>query len=102
MEALSPFSGGTDRVQKSQLVALTDAARGALQVKVNISASAAAGMANLARGGRGGTSLPPERLGHSRRAANPGLGANNWLVMIALIVVVGGLSMLAGYMMRKH
>jgi serine/threonine protein kinase len=103
IESLSPFSGGSDRVQKAQLVALTDAARGALQVKVNISASAAAGMANLARGGRGGTSLPPERVAGPRRAsAKPGVGTNSWLVMIALIVVVGGLSVALGYLMHKH
>jgi serine/threonine-protein kinase len=102
IESLSPFSGGSDRVQKAQLVALTDAARGALQVKVNISASAAAGMANLARGGRGGTSLPPERAGQPRRVVKPGIGTNNWLLMIALIIVVGGLSVLAGYLMHKH
>ncbi|MET0791454.1 MAG: protein kinase, partial [Polyangiaceae bacterium] len=101
IESLSPFSGGTDRVQKNQLVALTDAARGALQVKVNISASAAAGMANLARGGRGGISLPPERVGQPRRALKPGTGTNSWLLMIALIVVVGGLSVALGYLMHK-
>jgi serine/threonine protein kinase len=102
IESLSPFSGGTDRVQKAQLVALTDAARGALQVKVSISASAAAGMANLARGGRGGTSLPPERAGVPRRGAKPGIGTNSWLVMFALLIVVGGLSVVAGYLMHKH
>ncbi len=103
IESLSPFTGGTDRVLKSQLVALTDAARGALQVKVNISASAAAGMANLARGGRGGTSLPPERASQQRRAsARPGAGTNSWLMVALLIVVVGGLSVMLGYLMHKH
>ncbi len=68
IESLSVFTGGTDRVQKSQLVKMTEAERGALQVRVNISASAAAGIANLARGGRGGTSLPPERQSAPLRA----------------------------------
>jgi serine/threonine-protein kinase len=102
IESVSPFSGGTERVQKTQLVALTDAARGALQLKVNISASAAAGMANLARGGRGGVSLPPDRVGQARRFARPGVGTNNWFAMIALVIVVGGLSVAAGYFMHKH
>ena len=104
IESLSVFSGGSDRVQQSQLVALTVAERGALQMKVSISASAAAGMANLARGGRGGTSLPPERMG-SQRLAKTGAGprvANSWSVAVLLIIVVGGLSMVLGYLMRKH
>ena len=101
IESLSVFTGGTDRVQKAQLVALTVAERGALQVKVNISASAAAGMANLARGGRGGTSLPPERF-TSQRSARPGPGTNSWLVIAILIVLVGGLSVALGYVMHKH
>jgi serine/threonine protein kinase len=102
IESLSVFSGGTDRVQKSQLVALTIAERGALQVKVNISASAAAGMANLARGGRGGTSLPPERIG-AQHPAKPGARVvNSWSMALLLIIVVGGLSVALGYLMHRH
>jgi len=101
IESLSVFSGGTDRVQKAQLVAMTAAERGALQVKVNISASAAAGMANLARGGRGGTSLPPERIG-GQRSGKPGPRvANSWSMALLLIIVVGGLSLALGYFMHK-
>ena len=100
IESLSVFTGGTDRVHKTQLVAMTAAERGALQVKVNVSASAAAGMANLARGGRGGVSLPPER--EKRRSGRPGPGTDNWLVVGLLIVLVGGLSVLLGYLMHKH
>ena len=104
IESLSVFSGGTDRVQKSQLVALTVAERGALQMKVNISASAAAGLANLARGGRGGTSLPPERVGGPRRSGKPDAPKSaSWPVAVVLmIVVVGGLSAVLGYLMRGH
>jgi serine/threonine-protein kinase len=102
IESLSPFAGGTDRVQKAQLVSLSESARGALQVKVNINASAAAGLANLARGGRGGASLPPERAGQPRRVAKPGVGTNSWLMAIALILMVGGLSVGLGYWMHKH
>ena len=102
IEALSVFSGGTDRVQKAQLVALTTAERGALQLKVNISASAAAGMANLARGGRGGISLPPERSGAKRAPARPGAGTNSWLVVALLVFVVGSLSVALGYLMHRH
>ena len=102
IESLSVFSGGSDRVQQSQLVALTMAERGALQVKVNISASAAAGMANLARGGRGGTSLPPERAG-GRRSGKPGPQvANSWLMAVLLIVMVGGLSLVLGYLLHNR
>ena len=101
IESLSVFTGGTDRVQKAQLVALTVAQRGALQVKVNISASAAAGLANLARGGRGGTSLPPERVALGGAAARPGAGTSSWLLVAVLIVVVGGLSVALGYLMHK-
>ena len=102
IESLSVFSGGTDRVQKSQLVAMTVAERGALQLKVNISATAAAGMANLARGGRGGTSLPPERMG-SGRSGKPGPKvANTWFMALLLILVVGGLSVALGYLVNKH
>ena len=57
--ALAPFSGGSDRVQESELVALSAAARKARPVRVEISASAVNGIKNLARGGRGGSSLPP-------------------------------------------
>ena len=104
IESLSVFSGGTDRVLSSQLVALTTAERGALQLKVNISATAAAGMANLARGGRGGTSLPPERDAIQRRASTrPGTGlVNSWLMVFVLVVVVGGLSVTLGYLMHEH
>ncbi len=102
IESLSVFSGGSDRVQKSQLVAMTVAERGALQVKVNISASAAAGMANLARGGRGGISLPPERVS-PRRPDNPGPSVvNSWSMALLLIILVGGLSVALGYFMHKH
>jgi len=101
IESLSVFSGGTDRVQKAQLVAMTVAERGALQLKVNISASAAAGMANLARGGRGGTSLPPERIA-GQRSGKPGPRLeNSWTMAVLLILVVGGLSLALGYFMRK-
>jgi len=104
IESLSVFSGGTDRVQKSQLVALTVAERGALQMKVNISASAAAGLANLARGGRGGTSLPPERIGGPRRSGRPDAPkSSSWpIALVLMIVVVGGLSAVLGYLMRGH
>ena len=102
VESLSVFSGGTDRVQKSQLVALTMAQRGSLQLKVNISASAAAGLANLARGGRGGISLPPERIGGPRRSGTPDatLG-RSWSKALLLIVVVSGFVLLLAYMMDK-
>ncbi|HYP97143.1 MAG TPA: serine/threonine-protein kinase [Polyangiaceae bacterium] len=102
IESLSVFSGGTDRVQKSQLVAMTVAERGALQMKVNISASAAAGMANLARGGRGGTSLPPERVGGARRSGKPEPRGASWPMAVLLVLVVGGLSLVLGYLMRSH
>lgn len=96
---LSVFSGGTDRVKKTDLIALTAAQRGALQVQVKISPTAAAGMANLARGGRGGTSLPPQRAARSGR---PGPGTNSWTMALLLIVIVGGGSMLLGYLMHQH
>jgi len=102
IESLSVFSGGTDRVQKAQLVAMTVAERGALQLKVNISASAAAGMANLARGGRGGTSLPPERVSGKRSAALGAKVTNTWSMAFLLIVLVGGLSVALGYFVHKH
>ena len=102
IEALSVFSGGTDRVQKSQLVAMTIAERGALQVKVNISATAAAGLANLARGGRGGVSLPPERAG-VKNSGKPGPRvANSWSMAVLLVLVVGGLSVALGYLLHKQ
>jgi serine/threonine protein kinase len=101
IESLSLFSGGTDRVQQSQLVAMTVAERGALELKVNISASAAAGLANLARGGRGGVSLPPERE-TKRRSGRPESSSDNWLLVGVLMVLVGGLSVLLGYLMRKN
>ena len=103
IESLSVFSGGTDRVHKSQLVAMTVAERGALQLKVNISASAAAGMANLARGGRGGTSLPPERAGGPRRSGKPAPATHSWSwALLLMIIVVGGLSAALGYLMRSR
>jgi hypothetical protein len=100
IESLSVFTGGTDRVQKSQLLAMTEAERGALQLRVNISASAAAGIANLARGGRGGTSLPPERV---RASPKPGPAqGTSWAVALLLIVVVGSLSVALGYVLHKR
>lgn len=106
-KSLAPFSGGSDRVRESQLVALTEAERGALQVRVNINMSetAAAGMANLARGGRGGVSLPPggkktRRLGARRRSILPG-GASAWLIGL-LLIAVGALAAGLGYMMTKR
>jgi serine/threonine protein kinase len=102
IESLSVFSGGTDRVQKSQLVAMTVAQRGALQVKVNISASAAAGMANLARGGRGGTSLPPERAAPPRSGVAGALGKSSWFTAILLMVVVGSVFVALGYWMNHR
>ncbi|HET7545785.1 MAG TPA: serine/threonine-protein kinase [Polyangiaceae bacterium] len=102
IESLSVFSGGSDRVQKSQLVAMTMAQRGSLQMKVSISPLAAAGMANLARGGRGGTSLPPERIGGPRRSATPEPTlANAWTKALLLIVLVGSVSLLLAYLMDK-
>ncbi len=101
IDSLSAFTGGSERVQKAQLVALTEAERGALQVRVNISASAAAGIANLARGGRGGTSLPPERL--LRSSVRPGTTrGTSWAAVILLILVVGSLSVALGYFMHRH
>jgi serine/threonine protein kinase len=102
IQSLSVFSGGSDRVQKSQLVAMTAAERGALQLKVNISASAAAGMANLARGGRGGTSLPPERVAQRRSAVLGSMGSGSWLTAVLLMVVVGSLFVALGYWMNHH
>lgn len=101
IESLSVFTGGTDRVQRAQLVTITEAQRGALQVKVNISASAAAGIANLARGGRGGVSLPPERE-KVRQRSNPPASSNNLLLIIGLVIVVGVLSLAVGYLMNKR
>jgi serine/threonine protein kinase len=99
IESLSVFSGGTDRVQKSQLVKMTEAERGALQVRVNISASAAAGIANLARGGRGGTSLPPER---HRRSGRPASSGASWTILILMLVVIGSLSVVLVYLLHKR
>jgi hypothetical protein len=99
IESLSVFTGGTDRVQKSQLVKMTEAERGALQVRVNISASAAAGIANLARGGRGGTSLPPER---HRRSGRPGSSDTSWTIVILMLVVIGSLSVVLVYLLHKR
>jgi serine/threonine protein kinase len=101
IESLSVFTGGTDRVLKSQLVAMTEAERGALQVRVNISASAAAGIANLARGGRGGTSLPPERA-NSRGRAGAAPQGMSWGVAVLMVVVVCSLSVVFGYLLHKH
>ncbi|HYQ46221.1 MAG TPA: hypothetical protein VER11_29835, partial [Polyangiaceae bacterium] len=70
---------------------------------VNISASAAAGMANLARGGRGGTSLPPERAGGPRRSGKPAPATHSWSwALLLMIIVVGGLSAALGYLMRSR
>ncbi len=99
IESLSVFTGGTDRVQKSQLVKMTEAERGELQVRVNISASAAAGIANLARGGRGGTSLPPER---HRRSGRPASQSNSWVLVALMIAVIGSLSVELGYLLHKR
>ncbi len=101
IESLSVFADGSDRVQKAELVALTEAERGALQLRVSISASAAAGIANLARGGRGGISLPPERL--SRRSARPGpVQSTHWATVLLLIIIVGSLSVAFGYLMHRR
>jgi serine/threonine protein kinase len=99
IESLSVFSGGTDRVQKSQLVAMTEAERGALQVRVNISASAAAGIANLARGGRGGTSLPPER---QRRSGRPATSGSSWVIVVLMLIVIGSLLVVLAYLLHKR
>ncbi|MEO8903105.1 MAG: serine/threonine-protein kinase [Polyangiaceae bacterium] len=101
IESLSVFTGGTDRVLRSQLVAMTEAERGAMQVRVSISASAAAGIANLQRGGRGGKSLPPERAKqHSSR--KPVRVKNSWSGIVLLIAIVSCLSLAAGYFMHRH
>ena len=102
IESLSVFTGGTDRVLGTQLVAMTDAERGAMQVRVSISASAAAGIANLQRGGRGGASLPPERA-TQRGSARPGPAqGTSWTMVLLMILVVGGLSIALDYFMHKH
>jgi serine/threonine protein kinase len=102
IESLSVFTGGTDRVLSSQLVAMTEAERGAMQVRVSISASAAAGIANLQRGGRGGISLPPERI-QPRRSSRPTLPqSTSWPVALLIVLIVGGLSVALGYFMHKH
>ena len=88
-------------MHKDQLVTMTSAERGAHELKVNVSASAAAGIANLARGGRGGTSLPPERE-TKRRSGRPGSGLNSWLAVAVLIAVVGVLSVCLGYVLHKR
>jgi serine/threonine-protein kinase len=105
--ALSPFSGGSDRVQEAELVALSDAARSARPVRVTINQSAAAGIANLARGGRGGTSLPPTRAkskpGEAMRSAVPAPRSGGNLILIALLLVaVGVLAAALGYVLTKH
>jgi len=102
--ALSPFSGGSDRVQESELVALSQEARNARPVRVKISDSAAAGIANLARGGRGGTSLPPDRKPVKRRSTIPAAAARGGkLFLIAvLLFAVGVLAAALGYVLAKH
>jgi serine/threonine protein kinase len=105
--ALAPFSGGSDRVQESELVALSDAARSVRPVRVTINESAAAGIANLARGGRGGTSLPPTRTksrrGQGVRSAVPEPGSRANLILIALLLIaVGVLAAALGYTLTKH
>jgi len=101
LESLSLFTGGTHRVRKSQLVALTEARRGALQskvtVNVSVSPTAAAGIANLARGGRGGTSLPPERVASQSNSLS-----SSRLLMFLLIALVGVLSLVLGYVMHRQ
>ncbi|HWZ88052.1 MAG TPA: serine/threonine-protein kinase, partial [Polyangiaceae bacterium] len=97
--ALSPFAGGSDRVQQSELVAISDAARNARPVRVTITESAAAGIANLARGGRGGTSLPPERAKSSRGAQASG---GNVFLIAFLLIAVGVLAAALGYVLTNH
>jgi serine/threonine protein kinase len=101
---LAPFSGGSDRVHESELVALSDAARATRPVQVTISHSAAAGIANLARGGRGGTSLPPNRQKNRERRARsdapPGGGAS-WILVALLLLAVGVLAAALGYALTK-
>lgn len=96
--------GGRGELQPSaatEPVLAAPTPRSALEVKVDISPLAAAGMANLKRGGRGGTSLPPERVGQGGPRRR-GSVTNSWLVMILLIVVAGGLSMALGYALHRH
>ena len=102
--ALSPFSGGSDRLQESDLVALTEAARNARPVRVKISDTAAAGIANLARGGRGGTSLPPDRKGKKQPSMIPAAAAQGGkIVLIAILLfAVGVLAAGLGYVLAKH
>jgi len=102
--ALSPFSGGTDRLQESELVAISEAARNVRPVRVKISDSAAAGIANLARGGRGGTSLPPDRKPVRRPSTIPAAAAKGGkLFLIALLLfAVGVLAAALGYVLAKH
>jgi hypothetical protein len=102
--ALTPFSGGADRVQEAELVALSHAGRSVRPVLVTINESAAAGIANLARGGRGGASLPPTRAQSKRmRSAAPAAASRATLLLIALLLVaVGVLAAALGYVMTKH
>jgi serine/threonine protein kinase len=105
--ALAPFSGGSDRVQESELVSLSEAARSVRPVRVTVSDSAAAGIANLARGGRGGTSLPPKdpksKAGRALRSAVPAPTSGGSLILIALLLLaVGVLAAALGYMLTKH
>ena len=99
---LAPVSSGTRRQRGAQPPPLTTPTpRIALEVKVDISPLAAAGMANLKRGGRGGTSLPPERAAQGS-ARRPGRAPNNWWFMMLVIIVAGGLSMALGYVLHRH
>jgi eukaryotic-like serine/threonine-protein kinase len=105
--ALAPFSGGSDRVQEAELVSLSEAARSVRPVRVTVSDSAAAGIANLARGGRGGTSLPPKgpksKHGRALRSVVPTPTSRGSLFLIALLLVaVGVLAAALGYTLTKH
>ncbi len=105
---LAPFSGGSDRVPESELVSLSEAARSVRPVRVTVSDSAAAGIANLARGGRGGTSLPPKApksrsKGSRMRSAVPEPAGSGNLILIALLLIaVGVLAAALGYALTKH
>jgi serine/threonine protein kinase len=102
--ALTPFSGGSDQVLETELVALSHAGRSVRPVIVTINESAAAGIANLARGGRGGASLPPARA-HSKRtrSAAPAAASRVTLVLIVLLLVaIGVLAGALGYVMTKR
>jgi hypothetical protein len=100
--AISPFSAGSDRVAETELVAISEAARSVRPVKIQISQSAAAGIKNLARGGRGGASLPPQRAKHKSKQvpAVATSGAKLFLILL-LLVLVGVLAAALGYLLAK-